>query len=285
MRRTTAFSAFIALGALIWLTVAPGQGEPRPRPGEGIDKVKPTGDAEKVEADADPIFALARRADFPGIDDPKVTLDDALKMLSKLYNVHYEINVRAFKYEMIIEPEKVEIAAVEPIPPAKNVRLDVLVKRILRRMPYARTPNATFLVRKDCIEITTTDFARIEVWGEDFDGPFLPLVHLRADKLPLTEALTQLADQGRLNIVYAGGADKAATPITVRLVNVPEDTAVRLVALQAGLSMIHRDNVLVVTTPEKATALMNEFRGETPDPDSKKRRGSGQAPTMPPEGM
>ncbi len=284
MRRTaTVFSAFAALGAVIWLTGAPGQGQPRPLVGEGGDKAKPKADAEKVVADTDVVTALARRSAFPGINDPKATLDDALKLLSARYHVTFDLNERAFKAEGLNDVARSEIFWTE-MPPAENLRLDVLLARMLRRVPVPS--GATFLVRGDGIEITTMAFVKTEVWGEDFDGPFLPLVNLRANKVPLNEALVQLADQGRLNIVYAGGAEKAATPVTVRLTNVPVDTAVRLVALQAGLSIVHRDNVLLVTTPENAATLTSEFRNETPEPNSKWRRGSGQPPAAnPPAGM
>jgi hypothetical protein len=132
---------------------------------------------------------------------------------------------------------------------------------------------ATFLIRSECLEITTHDFAGREIWGNAFEGPFLPLVHLRANKMPLSDVLSQFADQSGFNIIYGGGADKAATPITVRLTNVPVDTAVQLLAAQNGLGLVHRDNVLLVTTEEKAAALEKHFREAKPDANSRFRRG------------
>jgi hypothetical protein len=284
MRRSiTVLSAFAVLAAMIGMSVSYGQrGSPRPQPGS-TDKANPKVESDKPLADNDPAAALAHRARFPGINDPKATLEDGLQFLTKTYHVTFDINDRAFKSEGIADVAHSEIFLAE-LPAADNVRLDVILKRILRRVPVPS--GATFMVRSDGIEITTNAFVKTEVWGDDFDGPLLPLVQLRAEKLPLSEALAQLAEQGRLNIVFSASADKASTPVTLRLSNVPVDTAVRLLALHAGLSLVHRDNVLVVTTPENAATLTSEYRSETPDPNSKWRRGSGQPPaTTPPAAM
>jgi hypothetical protein len=283
MRRTAIVcTAIAALGALTWLTVSPGQGQPsKPSPGAPGDKAKPKGDTDKTNTDC--VASLSRRAAFSGINDPKATLGDVLKALSSRYQVPFDLNELAFKAEGLNDIAHSELFWTE-MPAMDNARLDVLLKRILRRVPVPS--GATFLVRGDGIEITTMAFVKPEIWGEDFDGPFLPLVHLRADKMPLHEALAQLAEQSRLNIAYTGSTEKGATPVTIRFTNVPIDTAVRLVALQGGLSLVHRDNVLLVTTPENAAALANDFRSEAPDAGSKYRRGTGQPPpAAPPAGM
>jgi hypothetical protein len=221
---------------------------------------------------------------FPGVNDPKVTLDDYLKQLSKQYNLTFEINARAFANEGLKDPEQVFIAE-RDLPARNNVRVGTGLRLVLARIPC--TSGAAFLVRRDSIEITTNQFVAAEIWGPDYDGPRMPLVHLRAEKAPLSEVLGQLADQSGLNIMYGGPADKAALPISVRFNNVPVDTAVRMLAAQAGFGVVHRDNVMLVTTEEKASSLNFRFAEENPDPDGNKhfRQGGGPVVIKPQAGM
>src|SRR5947209_7648490 len=46
------------------------------------------------------VTALVSPVDFPGVDDPKETLIEALAGLTKRYHVTFDINEKAFKYEM-----------------------------------------------------------------------------------------------------------------------------------------------------------------------------------------
>jgi RNA polymerase sigma factor (sigma-70 family) len=263
-------AAVVLVGALAW-----AQSPSTPRPGPGVALVPGNTDAQQPKAENDkkavgeeevaqvePTQALARRIKFKGIDDNGQTLDDTLKQLKQRYGLNYEINEQAFNRENVNDPGMILLAQQKPLPPMQGT-LAAVLKAILARVPVQS--GATYLVRGDSIEITTMTALQNEVWGPDFDGPFLPLVHLKAKKWPLSDALDQLADQGRLNIVYLASADKAATPVTARLTNVPADTAVRLLAAQAGLSVVQRDNVLLVATPEQAEAMMKEFKTELPN--------------------
>ncbi len=191
---------------------------------------------------------------FAGFDDPKTTLAEALDQLAKLFNVAFDVNEKAFKYENVMDVLKTEIASPNPIPPMKKVRLDTLLRKVLSRIPVAS--GATYLLRPDHVEITTGEFQRREVWGTADDGPFLPIVHAVLDRRPLDEALKELADQSGYNVVLdTATAEKGKTPMTVKMYNVPLDTAVRLLASMAGLRLVQLDNVLFITTREGAEAL------------------------------
>ncbi len=280
-------AAAVLAGALAWaqssgrpvpgsgVALVPGRGETEPNKAAEEKKAEPgtKAEAEEPAPPTDPAVALVRRVTFSGFDDPKLTLQDALKILKTRYGLNYEINDRAFKYEQVQDPEMIEIIANRPIPPMQGT-LEAVLKAVLARVPS--TSGATFLVRGDGIEITTRAAVQTEVWGTTWPGPFLPLVHLKVKKVPLSEALDQLAEQSRLNIVYLAGAEKANTPVTARLTNVPADTAVRLLAAQAGLSALQRDNVLLVTTPEQAAMLTKEFDGPDPMDPLQQRRGTTQ---------
>ncbi len=228
-----------ALGLLAWA----GADAPKPAP-------PPAPAAEKVE---DLHTRLTQRVSFPGWEDPKITLQEGLDHLAKLYNLTFDVNEKAFKHEQVLEVLKTEVASPVPLP-AMKVRLDTLLRKVLARIPAVS--GATFLLRPDCIEITTGDFLRREVWGTADEGPFLPVVHLALDRRPLDEALRELAEQSEYNVVLdTSTAEKGKTSVSARMYNVPLDTAVRLLAGMAGLRLVQVDNVLYVTTKEGAEAL------------------------------
>jgi hypothetical protein len=225
---------------------------------------------------------LAQSIKFSGIDDPKITLSEALEKLSKLCDVDFDINERAFKFENIQEPGKTEIASPDPIPAMRNARLSTILRKVLSRVPVPS--GATYLVRSDHIEITTTTFQSAEIWGK-YTGPHLPLVNATLEKCPLSDAVRELAEQSEFNIVLDNrAAEQAKTTINARLLNTPLDTALRLLADTADLRAVHLDNVLYVTTKENAVALEARLEKEkTPtnplddnDPgEHKPRKGTG----------
>jgi hypothetical protein len=284
MRRTAAIlGLFAALGLLAWAGAAPV--------GDVKDKPDPKSEV-KAKADDGPAAKLAERFDFIGIDDPKATLQEALELLSRGGHVDFEINQRAFAAETF-SAEEFKVADPKPIPPRKNARLADVLNQVLSRVQSPNTgERAVFLVRRDRIEITTGRALRTEIWGEGFNGPFLPLVNARLEKKPLDEALGQLADETDFNVVLdRRAADKASTPVSARFRNAPLDTAVRLLAESAELKVVQRDNVLFVTTAEHAAALEKAFAREKPSDQEasdmqidprKWRRGSGHAQGVPP---
>src|SRR5207253_1256560 len=94
--------------------------------------------------------ALSTPVKFGGFDDPKTTLIEALDVLAKRYDITFDVNERAFKFEQIDDVLKTEIAQPKPIP-EMNTRLGRILKKILERVPVPS--GATFLIRKDHIEI------------------------------------------------------------------------------------------------------------------------------------
>jgi hypothetical protein len=229
-----------------------------------------------------------QRANFNGIEDARATLSDALDQLSKMYAVTFDYNDQAFEMDQLKDVRRTPIADPTPIPAMKNVRLSRLLGTILRRVPAPS--GATYTVRDDHIEITTTTFQRVEIWGT-YQGPFLPLVNTRLDKCPLEDAVRQLGDQAQFTVlVDRRAADKAKTPVSARFLNTPLDTALRLLTDMADLQTVHLDNVLYVTTKENAADLETRLEKERgPEDDQapegimlpgKWRKGSGQPPIV-----
>lgn len=224
---------------------------------------------------------LAQRVKFDGIDDPKATLDEALDKVSKLYDVTFDVNDKAFKFENLMDVGKTEVASPAAIPAMKNVRLSAVLRKILSRIPVPS--GAVYCVRADHIEITTGTFQAAEIWGK-YGGPHLPLVNATLDKAPLEDAVKELSEQSDFNVLLDNrAADKAKTPVSARLLNTPLDTALRLLADMADLRSVHLDNVLYVTTKENAAALearLEKEKGPMEDNEpgnepAKWRKGSG----------
>jgi hypothetical protein len=222
----------------------------------------PAGARERSDELAD---ALNRAVKFSGFEDPKTTLVEALDQLAKRYNLDFDVDEKAFKSDMVPDVLKIEIAQPNPIP-EMNATMGTVLKKILARLPAES--GATFVVRSDTIELTTVQALRKEIWGENYRGPMLPLVRSNFEKLPLRDALRELAHQAEYNIVLDSAVDDevAKTPVTARLRNAPLDTAVRLLADMADLRAVQAANVLYVTTAEKADALRERLKAEKPKP-------------------
>jgi hypothetical protein len=238
--------AVALFGAVTWVHSGPDARPPR-RAGAPEEKA-----GRKIES---PAARLAKKVEFPGISDPKTTLGIALDQLAKRYSLPLDVNEAAFKAagqpNVLQQP-----IATTPIPRMKDVRLATVLRMILSRVPAEPPNEPVYLVRRDIIEITTEAMRRAEIWGAEFQGPFLPLVNAEFEKRPLAEALRVLADQTDFSVVLdIRAADKAKTPITASLTNLPLDSAVRVLADMAGLRAVRNDNALYITSIQNAVQL------------------------------
>jgi tetratricopeptide (TPR) repeat protein len=102
---------------------------------------------------------LSKPVQFEGIDDPKVTLSEALDNLAKRYNLSFDINEKAFKFENVMDVAKTPITAENPVPPM-HTTVSTVLRRILQRVPVPS--GATYIIRRDVIEITSGIFAGAE---------------------------------------------------------------------------------------------------------------------------
>jgi tetratricopeptide (TPR) repeat protein len=104
---------------------------------------------------------LATPVNFEGFEDPKTTLVEALDVLSKKYLITFDVNEKAFQFAQVMDVLKTEIANRNPVPPMKTTLATVL-RKILARVTPANGDTATWLIRRDVIEITTGTFAVAE---------------------------------------------------------------------------------------------------------------------------
>ncbi len=98
---------------------------------------------------------LGQTVDFEGLDDNKATLLDALDLLRTRYKLTFDVNESAFKAEGVEDPLSKPVAD-RPIPKMFGVSLATVLNKILSRVPT--TSGATYIIRRNLIEITTTKF-------------------------------------------------------------------------------------------------------------------------------
>jgi hypothetical protein len=198
---------------------------------------------------------LGKPVDYQGIDDPKVTLQEVLDQLAQVYDLSFDVNEKAFRDVELGDVHKYEVACRQPIP-RMNTSLGNVLQKILSRVGDSR---ATYVFRKDVIEITTWKAVRAEFYPNRDEGLLLSLIHADFNERPLDEALRELARSSGISIIVDKQIAKTAkTPITAEFSNVPLDTAVRLLANMITLKMVQVDNVLYVTTKENAAELAAE---------------------------
>ncbi len=227
--------------------------------------------AAAAKAEPSPAERLQARVDFPGVDDPKATLQDALDLLARDSGLTFDVNEAAFRDAMAGADPLNRAIEDRPLPKLKGAPAVRVLRAILARVPGG----AAYMVRRESVEITTAAAQAAEVWPKDYDGPRLPLVSASFDNKPLGEALRELARQGEMNIVVDAAAEKAKAPVSARFVNAPLDTAVRVLADMAGLKPFPVDNLFYVTTAENADRLQEQERRKRSENDQPPRQGNG----------
>jgi hypothetical protein len=203
---------------------------------------------------------LAERIPTYGIKI-QTTLDRALEDV--LHGVPYIVNELAFGKTGVDKPGDIlKTTQVDPFE-INNVSRATILKRLLTRVPStAEKGVATYVIRRDSIEITTWEAYQSEFFPhediENWQSP-LPLVCAEFSETPLADALKEIARTGDSNILLDGRiATEAKTKITADLVAVPVETAVRLLADMAGVKLVRLGNVYYVTSKENARVLQDE---------------------------
>lgn len=236
---------------------APAAGKP---PGKAEEKAGP-----KAPRAEELMGWLASPIDYPGTDgpDPRLTLAEVLDQIAVAWKVPIFLNEGGFQVDGIEEAHKAAVAAKEGLPKMTQMPASAVLKMLLSRVPAKS--GAIFLLRKDRIEVTTWRAFLRElgpasplVKDGDAQRP-LPLVRLNVRESSLEKALEEIADASGYSVVLDGRLkEKGKTAVTARLLNVPADTAARVLADMAGLSVVRIDNVLYVTSPENAAKLAAE---------------------------
>jgi RNA polymerase sigma factor (sigma-70 family) len=229
----------------------------KPPPAGNSKPAEETANAKKVSRHKQLIDRLADTVQFDGYDDPRFTLQDALDHLADRYDLAFQVDEASFSKEEDLKGRSVlaEPICATPLPKMPKSSLDTVLRKILSRLPVKS--GSTFIVRRDFIEITTVAKAKREAfrdWSVD-----APLVNAVFDKRPLSEAVEELIASSGVNLVIDTRIEeKAKTAVTATLTNVPLDSAIRVLADMADLQPAFLDNVIYLTTKEKAERLQKE---------------------------
>ena len=209
-------------------------------------------DAAKKDATAELLVKLRKPVDFAIADE--LRLQDLADLIAEKHGVPITINAFAFSNE---GGETNPADMMVKMPKSKGLSLSTVLRNVLM------AKSATFLVRKSHIEIVPLSRAASEakIRPDDFGSVLLmqPLVSAIYKEKPLNEALADLAEEYDLTIVMAPqAADNRMGFVNARLLNVPADKAIEMLALQADLRVVQKGSSFFVTSKDHANELFNE---------------------------
>lgn len=231
-------------------------------------------------ADADPAALarakLAERVDLKEGIPANTPLQEALDHMSKEYGIPITLDEEAFKEIEVQKPGECPVS----LPRMKGVRLGSVLRALLRQVRGNQHTGA-YLVRPDGLLVTTSYVVLTEALGpaaggeESGDEVRVPVPALiervtcvDVQKQPLRAALRKLAREGFNIVVDARAGALADAPVSATMDNVLVDDAVRVLAEQADLKVVTLNNVMFVTTPERAETLAAEQKKRRVRPDA-----------------
>jgi RNA polymerase sigma factor (sigma-70 family) len=197
----------------------------------------------------------------------QTTLDTVLDDLIRRNAMPWKVNEKAFP-----KPKKGEDpvlkTTIEPFE-LYLVNRSTVLKHLLAAIP-AESPDdaATYVIRRDHIEITTRKAVRDEFYPGRTDPVLPPLAYASFKNEPLADALAELGHSTGGAVVLDPRTEEAKAKVSADLPGVPLDTAVRVLADMAGLRLVRLDSVYYVTSKENARRLQDE--------DDKRRRDKGK---------
>lgn len=248
------------------------------------DEVKPAV-AKKPDQVERVLAALAADAQLKdNFNVAEVPLGELLQLLSKQHQLTIVVNERSFK-----EVGRPNIKEERPELSATQLR-DVTVHRLLTQV--LDSLGGTYLVKNGVIEVVTVEHAAkackaaLDGLGEESGRPRLkePLVSAVITEKPLNEALAKLAETFDLTVVMSPQAGDARTGfVSARLLNVPADKALELLALQCDLRVVRKAGAFLVTSKDQANELFHEkLDRERQKVELEKLREAPAAPPKPP---
>ena len=207
---------------------------------------------------AAPVAAPAPAA--PKTDNPMVA---ARKALDEVMDVQYQARALQDVLTDLKERTKIQLIldntvyqfGLDPTQPTVNVNLkQVKMREALKQVlaPY----NLKFGLTAEGLFVSTEDGV--------ITRQLRQRVSLDCDGTSFSTAVKQLAtDTGANVVVDPRLGEKAGKAVTLKLDDVPLETAIRLLSEVADLRAIRMSNVLFVTTPDKAEKLRADADGPT----------------------
>jgi len=209
-------------------------------------------DAKKADPTA---VLLAKLREPVTADATDATLAEVVEFLGKRFEVGVVVNEAAFRAGGVANPGEVVVKF-----PAQRGTLS-----LGRLLQAALAPHeATYLVRKGYVEVVPVAFAARQTRneaGEDEGAVRLaePLVSAIYKEKPLNEAVADIAEEFDLTVVVAPQAgDSRMAFVSTRLLNVPADKALELIAIQADLRVVRKGAAFLITSRDHANELFGE---------------------------
>ncbi|MCE9566315.1 MAG: hypothetical protein K8U57_30190 [Planctomycetes bacterium] len=230
-------------------------------------KKKPDPTAELLEKLAGP--ATLQKGDA-------IPLREFALYIQAKYAVSIVINVKAFKANAEADAEEFRLR----VPDRKGLPLGVVLRQVLDQA------DATFLVRRAHIEIVPIAFAAQETKNATDETPNAqlkePLVSVVFKEKAFNEAVAELAEENDLTVIVAPQSGDARMGfVTARMLNMPADKALELLAVQCDLRVIRKGNAYLITSRDHANEMFGErLEKEKQEIEVEKLR---EAPAKPPE--
>lgn len=198
------------------------------------------------------------------VNTPKGAINDIplfelLSHLSKEHSLTFVINEECFKEvgQPNIKEEKPKLASTE----LRGLHVNQFLRVILGSM------GATYLVRNNSIEIVSVQYAAslTKAALKPVDGESVyrqlaqPLVSYIVKEKPLNETVTKIAEMYDLTVVVSPQAGDARMGfVSARLLNMPAEKALELLALQADLRVVRRGAAFLITSRDHANEIFGE---------------------------
>jgi hypothetical protein len=187
----------------------------------------------------------------------EIPLFEMLQRFSKRHAVTFLINEESFKAagENDIKTRTPNLSATQ----LRGLTLHQFLTSVLDSM------SATYIVKGKTIEIVAPAYAAKlskSATSQNEHGRVSlnePLVSFVAKEKPLNEAVAAIAERYDLTVVVTPQAGDARTGfVTARLLNLPADKAIELLAVQCDLRVVRKGTAFLITSREHAEGLHNE---------------------------
>jgi hypothetical protein len=227
------------------------------------DDLKPAPVSARLAAQpVDPLAALldklhGEEVELPQANVGEIPLFELLLQFAKRHDLTFTINEDSFRAEGLnnVRDTKPNMTATQ----VRGLTIHQFLSTVLPGM------GATYMLKGKTIEIVApTSAARqtrspITAIEDGRNALKEPLVSAVFKEKPLNEAIALIAERYDLTAIVSPQAGDARTGfVTARLLNVPADRALELVAVQADLRVVRRGAAFLITSREHADALFNE---------------------------
>ena len=226
--------------------------KPAPKFNDKLGKLEPADPAATI------LVTLENEVNLGDKNINEIPLFELIQDLSKRYALTFVIDETAFRQagQPNVKEEKPKIAATQ----LRGLTLHQFLNVTLDGM------GATYLIKGATVEIVPVQHAakvtKAALEPATDDGPARlkeRLVSAIYKEKPLNEVVAKIAEAYDLTVVVSPQTGDARTGfVTARLLNVPADKALELLALQCDLRVVRRGATFLITSKDHANELFDE---------------------------